>query len=112
MLFNVPGCKIGAEFAGNGDPALLDLRPFLILCVNWRWLPFAAAWVHPSSSGRRMISLTIVGTGHEHPVVEPHVSHFRHVPLRTMVKLPHSPQASPSLCPAFEAISFSCVLPG
>jgi hypothetical protein len=33
---------------------------------------------------------------HEHPVVLPHVSHFRQVPLRTRVKLPHSPQASPS----------------
>jgi hypothetical protein len=33
---------------------------------------------------------------HEHPVVLPHVSHFRHVPLRTMVKLPHSGQASPT----------------
>ena len=29
---------------------------------------------------------------HEHPVVEPHVLHFRQVPLRTSVKLPHSPQ--------------------
>jgi hypothetical protein len=31
-----------------------------------------------------------------HPVVLPHVSHFMQVPLRTRVKLPHSPQASPS----------------
>jgi len=31
-----------------------------------------------------------------HPVVPPHVSHFRQVPLRTMVKLPHSGQASPT----------------
>ena len=30
-----------------------------------------------------------------HPVVLPHVSHFRQVPLRTSVKFPHSPQASP-----------------
>jgi len=30
------------------------------------------------------------------PVVPPQVVHFRHVPLRTMVKLPHSGQASPS----------------
>ncbi len=29
-----------------------------------------------------------------HPLVPPQVSHFRHVPLRTSVKLPHSPQAS------------------
>ena len=31
-----------------------------------------------------------------HPVVLPQVSHFKHVPLRTKVKFPHSPQASPS----------------
>lgn len=31
-----------------------------------------------------------------HPLVEPQVSHFRQVPLRTMVKLPHSAQFSPS----------------
>jgi hypothetical protein len=30
-----------------------------------------------------------------HPVVAPHVSHFRHVPFRTSVKLLHSEQASP-----------------
>lgn len=30
------------------------------------------------------------------PLVEPQVSHFRQVPLRTMVKLPHSWQLSPS----------------
>jgi hypothetical protein len=33
---------------------------------------------------------------HEHPLVPPHVSHFRQVPLRTMVKLPHSLHDSPS----------------
>jgi hypothetical protein len=31
-----------------------------------------------------------------HPVVPPQVSHFRQVPFRTMVKLPHSGQASPT----------------
>jgi hypothetical protein len=31
-----------------------------------------------------------------HPVVAPHVSHFMQVPLRTRVKLPHSPHISPS----------------
>ena len=31
-----------------------------------------------------------------HPVVAPQVSHLRQVPLRTMVKLPHSGQASPT----------------
>jgi hypothetical protein len=31
-----------------------------------------------------------------HPVVLPHVSHFKHVPLRTSVKFAHSGQASPT----------------
>jgi hypothetical protein len=33
---------------------------------------------------------------YEHPLVEPQVSHLRQVPLRTIVKLPHSEQLSPS----------------
>jgi hypothetical protein len=33
---------------------------------------------------------------HEQPVVEPQVSHFRQVPLRTSVKFWHSGQASPT----------------
>jgi hypothetical protein len=32
----------------------------------------------------------------EHPLVAPQVSHFRQVPLRIRVKLPHSSQLSPS----------------
>src|SRR4029450_888506 len=32
----------------------------------------------------------------EQPLVEPQVVHFMHVPFRTRVKLPHSPQLSPS----------------
>jgi hypothetical protein len=39
--------------------------------------------------------MTIV-SDHEHPVVEPQVSHFMQVPLRTSVKLPHSEHISPS----------------
>lgn len=30
-----------------------------------------------------------------HPLVDPHVSHFSHVPLRTMVKLWHSEHSLP-----------------
>ena len=30
------------------------------------------------------------------PLVQPHVSHLRQVPLRTRVKFPHSRQCSPS----------------
>ena len=33
---------------------------------------------------------------YEHPLVPPQVSHFRQVPFRTIVKLPHSEQLSPS----------------
>jgi hypothetical protein len=33
---------------------------------------------------------------HEHPLVAPQVSHFRHVPLRTSVNCLHSVQGSPS----------------
>jgi hypothetical protein len=36
------------------------------------------------------------GISYEHPLVEPQVSHFRQVPFRTIVKLPHSEQLSPS----------------
>jgi len=38
----------------------------------------------------------IPAEAYEQPEVAPQVSHFMQVPLRTMVKLPHSPQASPS----------------
>ena len=39
---------------------------------------------------------SLLGFPHEQPVVDPQVSHFRHVPLRTRVIFPHSPQASPT----------------
>src|SRR6202790_3747494 len=42
-----------------------------------------------------------------HPVVPPHVLHLRHVPFRTSVKFPHSPQASPSYPCAFASARFS-----
>jgi hypothetical protein len=37
-----------------------------------------------------------VGRLYEHPVVDPHVSHFKHVPFRTKVKFKHSEHISPS----------------
>jgi hypothetical protein len=43
-----------------------------------------------------MISYQQSAARHEHPDVDPQVLHFKHVPLRTRVKLPHSLQASPS----------------
>src|SRR3974390_153964 len=42
-----------------------------------------------------------------HPVVPPHVLHFRHVPFRTSVKFPHSPHASPSYPCALASARFS-----
>jgi len=39
---------------------------------------------------------SIVCFAQEQPLVEPQVSHLRQVPLRTIVKLPHSEQLSPS----------------
>jgi len=46
-------------------------------------------------------ALRVFPPGHDacdqlHPVVLPQVLHFMQVPFRTRVKLPHSPQASPS----------------
>lgn len=35
------------------------------------------------------------GSRQEQPLVEPQVSHFRQVPLRTIVKFEHSEQLSP-----------------
>ena len=52
----------------------------------------------PGRRGRRarLAPSSVASDDHEHPVVAPQVSHFRHVPLRTMVKLAHSGQASPT----------------
>ena len=49
-----------------------------------------------SSTLEHRVDDKIETLSHEHPVVAPHVSHFRHVPLRTSVKFPQVPQASPS----------------
>lgn len=61
---------------------------------------FNRARSHRSSRGvgmtPRVLSAREAAARYEQPVVEPQVSHFMHVPLRTKVKLPHSPQASPS----------------
>lgn len=50
--------------------------------------------------GRNMSGLSDVSDAgvedYEQPLVDPQVSHFRQVPFRTMVKLPHSEQLSPS----------------
>ena len=61
MLLSVPGCKSALSLPGTVT------RPVLTICLNWRWLPFVAARVHPSPSRRRMISLTVVGIGSRAP---------------------------------------------
>jgi hypothetical protein len=48
------------------------------------------SWMPGSSPGMT------ISEAHEHPVVDPHVSHFMQVPFRTSVKFPHSPHISPS----------------
>lgn len=45
---------------------------------------------------RRTVTRGKRETDQEQPLVLPQVVHFMQVPLRTSVKLPHSPQASPS----------------
>jgi hypothetical protein len=50
----------------------------------------------PKATARIYEHPAVWPTVYEQPVVEPHVSHFMHVPLRTSVKLPHSPHISPS----------------
>ena len=46
--------------------------------------------------GAMMRSVLRYAVFYEHPLVFPQVSHFMQVPFRTMVKLPHSSQDSPS----------------
>lgn len=65
--------------------------------------PISASWSSPFGRLKMMICASTqrafalrCGWTQLHPVVEPHVSHFKHVPLRTSVKLPHSPHESPT----------------
>jgi len=64
----------------------IAVRSFLVLTI----LPYGG---FPKSGFHRAVQ---PANPHEHPVVLPHVSHFMQVPLRTSVKLPHSPHISPS----------------
>lgn len=48
------------------------------------------------SSLSSLLCVKFLAESHEQPVVPPQVSHFKHVPLRTRVKCPHSGQGSPS----------------
>src|ERR1700674_3780390 len=71
--------------SGVSSPDLRLLSPILLMRIHNK----RVANGHPSSSLLRDLP-------HEHPVVPPHVSHFKQVPFRTIVKLWHSGQASPS----------------
>lgn len=57
-------------------------------------------WVDCATLTRHLVSnyasLHTLGSYQLQPVVLPHVSHFRQVPLRTSVKFEHSGQASPT----------------
>lgn len=43
-----------------------------------------------------LLFTSLIAAAHEHPVVLPHVLHFKQVPFLTSVKFPHSPQLSPT----------------
>ena len=60
--------------------------------VFHRWVPKGRLVAAQLLSESRQLWTTY----YEHPVVEPHVSHFMQVPFLTKVKFPHSPHASPS----------------
>jgi hypothetical protein len=64
--------------------------------VFWAMRPHS--WLERPLTRRSSSSITVLRmhVPHEHPVVDPHVSHFMQVPFRTKVKFPHSPHISPS----------------
>ena len=104
-----PSCKLGGE---EGQPDFVNDSPVApLLSHRERGGPLSS----PLSRGARTIhrpvatvskeaghdpascrSGTMLLLAYEQPLVPPQVSHFRQVPLRTMVKLPHSEQLSPS----------------
>lgn len=57
--------------------------------------PFGKESANPSRCCYAMHQF-LLASSYEHPLVLPHVLHFMHVPLRTSVKFPQPPQASPS----------------
>lgn len=83
--FRSPGCGSAALTIRAG--ANLQLVPFFVL-LGAKLAPRGANLCAPETPKSRNIQL--------HPVVEPHVLHFKHVPFRTSVKLPHSPHESPT----------------
>jgi len=65
-----------------------DAVQLLVICgLRVRLLPHDDAGLFPAHARSR---------AQLHPLVLPQVLHFMQVPLRTSVKFPHVPQASPS----------------
>ncbi len=76
----------GIDYA---DPAVIDVTCY----ANSR----NATKTHATNSTlTHSTNATLRNSNQEQPVVEPQVSHFRQVPLRTSVKFAHSGQASPT----------------
>ena len=71
--------------------------------VPGRVIFFPRGWAPKKRKGREREPPTpshpsrgVLFCGQLHPLVEPQVLHFMQVPLRTRVKFPQEPQASPS----------------
>lgn len=81
-------------------PAIPDIRlSVLPIKIRARAViadPEVSQGEHNYESATPPSSTSDARLSHEQPLVAPQVVHFMHVPLRTRVKLPHSPQASPS----------------
>ncbi len=78
----------------DSSPAELSRRGFLVVRRTSALIEAHFGQILTKLPERLHQQLT--RNNHEHPVVEPQVLHFRQVPLRTSVKLPHSPQLSPT----------------
>lgn len=84
--------EAGAEAVAESGPGNLRRK-----ALRWRSLraaPSRAETGTETGTGRSPITYHL--SLYEHPVVPPHESHFRQVPLRTRVSAPHSGQGSPS----------------
>ena len=72
--------------------------PGTVYCVPWghsKLSPMVQKTPRVSARGHVRSAFSRVLSHQLQPLVAPQVSHFRQVPLRTMVKLEHSEQASP-----------------
>ena len=74
------------------DP-LIGLRVVYLTAITDSTVPMSVAF---RRVGRHFFDLHLCETAQLHPLVDPHVSHLRQVPFRTIVKLWHSEQETPS----------------